>query len=352
MEKANLVKNSEKTLENGGFSFAKALQSLLESFPKRSQDIVAERYGISGEEEKTLEEIGDNFHVTRERVRQIIREVVRKIKEKSDNQLLEEAKEKIVWTIQGKSGIIKEDELFSALSFGRTGEKGAIGFFVELSDQIRKEKDLQEIVPSFALANFKIEEWRKVKNSAKDILKAEKKLLGEKELLEKMIAKESISAKKLFDYLGVSAEVKKNKFGNWGLAESEEVTPKGTREKAYLVLKENGKPVHFRDISALIDKFNLNKKKTNPQTVHNELIKDDRFVLVGRGIYALKEWGYQDGTVKDVLENILKQESTPMKKEEILKRLMKMRQVKKSTIVINLNNFFTRVGKDEYTIKK
>lgn len=352
MTESSAAKNSPKSQENGGFSFREALKSLLEAFPKRSQDIVAERYGIKGEEEKTLEEIGENFHITRERVRQIIREVLRKVKERSDNPVLAEAKEKIIFTIQGKSGIMNEDELFEVLSSGRKGERGAVGFFVELTGQVKKIKIPEEIAGAFSLDSFKLEEWRKIKDGAKAILKKEGKLLSGKELLEKMAAAENISAKKLFDFLAVSAEVKENKFGKWGLADSEEVTPKGTREKAYLVLKEHGKPVHFREISALIDKFNLNKKKTNPQTVHNELIKDDRFVLVGRGIYALKEWGYQAGTVKDVLENILKDETVPMKKEEILKRLMKMRRVKKSTVVINLNNFFTRVGKDEYTIKK
>lgn len=352
MEQSNPAKNSSKSPQNGAFSFREALKSLLENFPQRSQEIVAERYGLQGEEEKTLEEIGENFRVTRERVRQIIREVLRKIREKAENPVLEEAKNKIAFTIQGKSGIIKEEELFELLSSTRQGEAGAISFFIELADQVRRERIPGEMVNAFLLDTFKIEEWRKIKNSAREILKAEGKLLSAKELLEKVTAGENVSAKKLFDYLAVSEEVKENKFRKWGLASSEEVTPKGTREKAYLVLKEHGKPVHFREISALIDKFNLNKKKTNPQTVHNELIKDARFVLVGRGIYALKEWGYQEGTVKDILENILREKVEPMKKEEILKRLMKMRQVKKSTIVINLNNFFTRVGKDEYTIKK
>lgn len=352
MEQSNLAQSSQKSAQNEDFSFVQTLKALLADFPKRSQDIVAERYGLKGEAEKTLEEIGDNFHITRERVRQIIREVVRKIKEKTDSPLLDEAKQKIIFTIQGKSGIMKAEELYKTLSFGRSGEEGAISFFIELADQIKQEKLPEEIEKSIALVSFKIDEWRRIKNSAKEILEKAGRLLDKKELLEKIAESENINANKLFDYLAVSSEIKKNKFEKWGLAGSEEVTPKGTREKAYLVLKEHGKPVHFREISALIDKFNLNKKKTNPQTVHNELIKDERFVLVGRGIYALKEWGYQAGTVKDVLENILKKESAPMKKEDILEKLMKMRRVKKSTVVINLNNFFTRVGKDEYTIKK
>ncbi|MFZ3031722.1 MAG: hypothetical protein WA082_01680, partial [Candidatus Moraniibacteriota bacterium] len=88
-----------------------------------------------------------------------------------------------------------------------------------------------------------------------------------------------------------------------------------------------------------------------PQTVHNELIKDQRFVLVGRGIYALSDWGYKPGTVKDVITEILQAAGKPLSREDILARVLEIRQVKKSTIIINLNTFFARIGKNAYTIK-
>jgi len=352
MEQSALVKNDSKNQEKGAFSFVSTMKALLEPFPKRAQEIVAERYGLKGEEEKTLEEIGDKFNVTRERVRQIIREVVKKVKEKGQSLLLDEAKRKIVFTIQEKSGIMKKNDLVSVLSLGDKKEMGAVRFFADLFTNIKTEKIPGELAPSLTLNDFEIAEWREAKDKVKEILEKEKELLTDQKLMAKMSEFKTLSKKKLFDYLAVSEEVKKNQFGNWGLSSSEEVSPKGTREKAYLVLKESKKPLHFREIAALIDKWKLNKRQTNPQTVHNELIKDVRFVLVGRGIYALKEWGYQSGTVKDLLQDILKESATPIAKEEILARLLKMRQVKKSTIVINLNNFFARVGKDAYTIRK
>ena len=114
------------------------------------------------------------------------------------------------------------------------------------------------------------------------------------------------------------------------------------------------KPLHFREIARLIDAQGLSGKKgkSHPQTVHNELIKDKRFVLVGRGIYALKSWGYERGTVKEVLENILRTAKRELSRDEILSEVMKVRQVKKSTVIINLNTFFSRVGKNSYTLKK
>ena len=112
--------------------------------------------------------------------------------------------------------------------------------------------------------------------------------------------------------------------------------------------------MHFRDIAKLIDEYGLHgtkKKKSHPQTVHNELIKDQRFVLVGRGIYALSDWGYKRGTVKDVIADILREAGVPLTREDILERVLKIRQVKKSTIVINLNTYFAREGKNAYTLK-
>ena len=119
-----------------------------------------------------------------------------------------------------------------------------------------------------------------------------------------------------------------------------------------MIIKEFGKPLHFRDIAKKIDQYRLNKKKTHPQTVHNELIKDKNFVLVGRGIYALVEWGYKKGTVKDVIEEIIKNSSKALNRKEILEKVLTVRQVKESTIVINLNNYFSKSKNGTYSIKK
>jgi hypothetical protein len=116
--------------------------------------------------------------------------------------------------------------------------------------------------------------------------------------------------------------------------------------------------LHFTEVANLIDEFLSPKKtsefsvvaasataaavplakKTNFQTVHNELIKDARFVLVGRGVYALKEWGYEPGTVKDVISQVLKKAKQPLSQDEVLKRVLSQRLVKESTILLNLGN--------------
>ena len=153
--------------------------------------------------------------------------------------------------------------------------------------------------------------------------------------------------------MAVSKDIKQNVFGRWGLATWSDIKPRGTREKAYLVLKTGGKPLHFREIAKLIDEHGLHQKKrqSHPQTVHNELIKDERFVLVGRGLYALTEWGYTAGVVKDVLREILQNEG-PLSREELIDKVRKERYVKDNTIVVNLQdgNLFKRLGNGTYTL--
>jgi DNA-directed RNA polymerase delta subunit len=81
------------------------------------------------------------------------------------------------------------------------------------------------------------------------------------------------------------------------------------RDYAYLAVKKHGSPLHFREVAQLIEK--MFHRKAHIATTHNELIKDSRFVLVGRGMYALKEWGYTSGVVRDVIREVLR-EKGPM----------------------------------------
>lgn len=86
------------------------------------------------------------------------------------------------------------------------------------------------------------------------------------------------------------------------------------------------------------------------QAIHNELIKDGRFVLIGRGIYALKEWGYSKGTVSDIIAQVLKTAGEPMHRDEIVKKVLEKRQVKETTVLLNLQSKpqFKRTKKATY----
>src|SRR5690606_7947390 len=140
--------------------------------------------------------------------------------------------------------------------------------------------------------------------------------------------------------------------GLWGLTKWPLVNPKNIRDKIYVILKDNEKPMHFSAIAKAIKNSKFKRRDVTTQAIHNELIKDSRFVLIGRGIYALKEWGYKKGTVADVITDVLKKSCKPLHRDEIVKRVLKSRRVKETTILLNLQGKpqFKRVAKATYDL--
>lgn len=348
MEKNKNLKNSA----GAKLLFYSTLKEVISGFPERSQEIIKMRFGISGESPQTLEAIGGRYQISRERVRQIIREIINKIRHEEKRALLEPAFAKIKFTVTQNNGIISRKSLLNKLSED-SREQGVVEFLLNCTDEVKSKKEKGILKDSVTVAGFNLNYWKEIIEQVKLILEEEKKVFKSGHLFEKIFSRGAkINKKEFFCHLSVSEEIKKNNFGKWGLIQWSEVNPKGIREKTFLVMKEIRKPLHYKEVANLIEKYKLSEKSVHPQTVHNELIKDDRFVLVGRGKYALAEWGYKKGTVKDVLKEVLNEKGKPMEREEIVGKVLSLRDVKASTVVVNLNNFFEKVGGNKYTVKK
>lgn len=352
---AQALKQNQEPLEANTGVFVHALRSILQSVPERTQAILEARFGISHQKPKTLEEIGKEYGITRERVRQIICSALHALVKHHENQTEGNHVEKIIQEeIQKHSGVVEAETLLQNLSKGKKEERGALTAFLECLPYAQSQKQNEEHEKMYHNETFSKKKWQKVLSVAEDILKSSEKTLSRKKLFQEFLAKASeevrITEKQFFNYLEVSRKIQSNVFDKWGLQEWSDIRPRGTREKAFLILKHEKKPLHFRDIAKRIDEAGLHTKrsKSHPQTVHNELIKDDRFVLVGRGIYALSEWGYTAGTVKDVIERILSKKGVPQTKDEIMEAVLAERQVKPTTITINLNTFFHKNAEGHY----
>jgi hypothetical protein len=161
-----------------------------------------------------------------------------------------------------------------------------------------------------------------------------------------------LSDKIILNFLELAVEIEKNVFGHWGLSLWKEINPKDVGDKAYLVMKYHGKPEHYSIITELINKQKFDNRTAYKETVHNELIKDSRFILIGRGIYALSEWGFKPGVVADVITEVLKESGNPLSREKIIEEVLKKRVVKKNTILVGLSNkkLFQKVGKNLYAL--
>lgn len=351
-----IIKNMPQKIKGiKTMSFVDTVKALTEGLPERSQEILFDRYGMSSGKKLTLEGIGKKFSITRERVRQIVKEACKKVKAKKENPLFEQAGNDIVFAAHKNDGIIEEEKLLVSLGGEDLKEQGAVKFFLDCLDSVKQVEIKGELERSFILSDFNLNTWKDLKQIVIETLtEIDETIKGEKlymEVEKKEVIK-GLKKEKLFNYIAVSSEVKKNNFNKWGLSVWKEITPKGTREKSYLVLKELNEPMHFREIAKKIDEYGLGKRKTHPQTVHNELIKDNKFVLVGRGIYALSKWGYKKGTVKEVLEEILSKNPNGLSREDVTSEVLKVRKVKKSTVIINLNNYFKKNKEGMYFLKK
>lgn len=337
-------------------SFVETLSHFLKNLPPRSRAIIEARFGVTNGSPKTLEEIGRSYRITRERVRQIVGSALGYLAQERHHPLVVAITERIQSTLAAKSGIMEAEALLKELSGGRDEERGAALTFLESLSAIRDEKATEEREKVYRLKDFSLERWSEVKDAALAVLEQAGQALEAEDFYARYsrLKPGAVSSEEFFDSLAVARGIKSNVFGKWGFTSWSDIQPRGTREKAFLVLKTAGKPLHFREISAFIDQYGLQGKKrgSHPQTVHNELIKDERFVLVGRGVYALAEWGYTAGTVRDVVEQVLRQSGQPLSRDEILAAVLKVRQVKKSTVIINLNTFFVRVSKGVYDVKR
>ncbi len=351
------VNSKPKDLTKGA-GFRAFLDSLLSRFPERSRAIFSLRFGLDEGTEKTLEEIGKTYSITRERVRQVVDVMLKKMKTELKEAKNEPVIVKVKTLLEESAGVMTLDAIVKQLAKDDLKEGKALLALLSVMPGLDYVKESDHEKAAVALHDFDRKAWQGVVESVASALKSEDNAMDFQGLYTLFTKTHpqggNVSEMKLKCWLSPSKKIEENVFGQYGLCTWETIRPRGTRERAHLILKVFGKPLHFREIAKLIDEHGLYKpgKKTHPQTVHNELIKDRRFVLVGRGTYALSDWGYTKGTVRQVLANILKEKSEPMSREELLKAVMKVRQVKKSTVIINLNTFFTKVGKNIYTLRE
>jgi len=361
--KADTHRNGHSTGPSGigrnanmiSFKPKQTTKKLLAVLPERAMDVLKKRYGLGDDGETyTLEAIGQTYGITRERVRQIENYGIQYIQKSDvyeDLQPIFEELNKAIDALGG--GLIAEHILLDELSAHDTSVRNDLYFLLVLGDPFYKSKENASYTHRW-YTQKKIAEM--VEHALRSVYKSFKRedLLSEEEVLNRF-RNELIDIADQYDdavlkrWLMISKEIAANPLGEWGHASSPNVKVKGIRDYAYLVVKRHGSPMHFREVAEAIQE--LFKKNAHTATTHNELIKDERFVLVGRGLYALAEWGYSSGVVKDVLREVIV-ENGALSREEIIDKVRKERYVKDNTIIVNLQdtNLFRRLSNGTYTL--
>lgn len=343
---------SEKTPIS--FKPKQVTKRLLSVISTRAQDVIVSRFGLGSDTKRmTLEAIGKKYKITRERVRQIENYSIvniRKSKEyKKEKAVFDELKD----IINNLGVVVSEEEFLNHLSKDKSLQNH-VHFLLVVGEDFTKEKEDIEFKHRWHVDK---EVSKKIHESIRKLYStlSDDEILLEADMITKFLEQlKDVSEKYKTEeiakrWLTLSKLIDKNPLGEWGKAKSPNINAKGMRDYAYLVIRRHGSPIHFREVAKLITE--IFKKKAHVATTHNELIKDPRFVLVGRGLYALTEWGYMSGVVRDVIKGTI-EKNGPMTKDEIVDRVMKERYVKENTIMVNLQNpkFFKKLKDGKYTI--
>lgn len=391
--------SDQKVAEVNNMDAVEIINNLFAELSEREQDVIRRRYGLHSGIKETLESIGKAHSLTRERIRQIETSSIKKLQQlKNLDDYLSVLRKVISQLLEEHGGFMEREYLKDALvGFSMDGarvdvrnkevHKNYINFLI--TKLLHKEFEEKENCKKFAgIYKFKHQDVDYLEEIAEEFveeIKNRKRIHKTEELLdlikslnnfekhkEKIKSENNIDIVKILKFdlfsedsdlinnnkviysiIRATDKIRQNKFGHWGHSAWREITPKTINDKIHLVLKNKKKPMHFEEIAEHINNVKFDKKVANPATVHNELILDKKYVLVGRGLYGLKEWGYKEGSVIEVIEEILNESGQPLNRDQIIERVLDKRVVKKATVILALMNKdkFDRIG-DKYKVKE
>ncbi len=346
-------------LDTANINLSEIVEEMFMVLTNKEKDVIVKRFGLDNKPKRTLESIGQQFSVTRERIRQIEKIALGKLRRTVSATRLSMVNEIANKIVAENGGVLLENKLISEILNVIKSAEDIDKHIIKLALNINS--DLTESEKSNLYHSF----WRlktiemsliasiiatgiKVLKKKADVLSDSKVVVQIRQGLGDKV--EAFSDPMIVSTLETDKRLKRTS-GGFGLMTWRHINPKSIRDKAYIVLKREKKPLHFVEIANKISEAGFDKKVVTTQAVHNELIRYDQFVLVGRGLYTLKEFGFDRGTVADVIEALLAKTS-PMTKQEIIEGVLAKRQVKKGTISLNLqkNTQFVRVGRAVYKL--
>jgi len=334
------------------FNLEQTVEDVLDTIERdREREIISRRFGLFDRKE-TLEQIGELLGITRERVRQLEKAVMIRLKAaaKQDLPHIKEIEALFTEKLRDMGDVARLTDLTAALTTENSRiDQARVSFLAQLGPKLAVIDENDYFFQAVGLASQHDE--KKIRDQVAKIIDAVKKI-GEPTSIDKIAEAVSDKDSRHVQALASISKQIATLNNRWGLVKWPMVNPKNIRDKIYVILHDHTKPMHFNEIAKAIKDSSFRRKDVTTQAIHNELIKDKRFVLIGRGIYALKEWGYDKGTVADVIVKVLKKADEPLHRDEIVKRVLKSRQVKETTILLNLQgkSQFKRVAKATYTL--
>jgi hypothetical protein len=348
-------------LQQENFNLKDVIEDMFLVLTEKEKDVIIKRFSLNNKPRQTLDKIGKHYSVTRERIRQIENIALNKLRRTVSNTKLRLINRLAKDFIMQDGGVMLETDIISKILQSIATNSQIDGKIIVLSlncdVELKKSPRTNTSEPFWAMKDISFGDVRKITEAALSVLKKHSDVMTEDQVISavqnlSLFKNKTISTKLIISCLKTDKRARKVE-GKWGLMEWRHVNPRSIRDKAEIVLDKAKKPLHFVEIANKISEIGFDKKVVTVQAVHNELIRYPQFVLVGRGLYALAKWGYEPGTVSDVIEKLLKKNGA-MTKKQIVDAVLSQRNVKIGTISLNLqkNPNFIRVGRAVYDIEK
>lgn len=337
------------------------INNLLGDLDVRSRNILKKRFGLNSAEGYTLASLGQELGVTRERIRQIESQSLAKIRSEIKNGAGRAFFSKVKERLNYFGGVRRFEDLNKDLSMefakGNVGPvfHNQVRFLIEAAGWPAYGLESRNGYHLWYADKASLDKSRNFCRSLTETISAQKADMLTHGRWDKIFAQavksHRISESVGLNFIATSKKFGVNPYGDFGLSSWSEIKPKTMRDKSYLILKKQDKPLHFEEITRMINMVGFDKKIAHPPTVHNELIRDERFVLVGRGIYGLREKGYLPGTARETIARLLSTNG-PMDRNKLMRLVSEERLLKPNTIFLNLQNrkYFKRLSDGRYTL--
>lgn len=346
-------------LQENDLSLKEVIDDMFLVLTEKEKDVITKRFSLNNKPRQTLDKIGKHYSVTRERIRQIENIALNKLRRTVSNTKLRLVNRLAKQFIEEEGGVMLESEIVNKMLKSIYSSSQVEGSIITLSLNCDADLDKSSRTATsesfWMLKSIELKEIKKIAEACIGALRKHGDVITEDQIISavknlNLFKDKSASGNLIISCLKTDKRAR-NVEGKWGLMEWRHVNPRSIRDKAIIVLDKAKKPLHFVEIANRIAETGFDKKMVTVQAVHNELIRYEQFVLVGRGLYALSSWGYEPGTVSDVIEKLL-QKNGAMSKKKIVEMVLKQRKVKIGTISLNLqkNPHFVRVGRAVYDL--
>ena len=339
----------------------KAFNELFGTLQNTRQSMVLRlRYGLNDGIPRTLEEVGQRFGITRERVRQIEDKALRRIYHPTRRHILDDIARPFQFVLQQAGGILRENQISEKISqvtvLGKIDPIGATRFVLGVTSGLQEIED-----GIWALKECPLEYFSMVTSAA--ALRLEKnqsrmrynKLVSE---VRRMLESSNDAAQREVDTLFIEACLQADPqfeisddgwciLAKWQRSYIDEMVE---------VLRDKGKPLHFREIASGVEALLNGNQEVSEHNIHAVLQRrQDLFVWAGQGTYGLVEWGIQRPTYYvEIISDILEAEGEPLPADEIIRRVEKLRPCKKTSVMmyLTMNDRFAEFGPSIFGLRK